>query len=97
MSSNLESLLNVKEKHKLRTQAQERYSATRLQEPEELMHYNNTFSTLGHHEEMNADASGAKETRIKPARLNSSNGPRDVYERLYQPQRKEKVRKNILN
>lgn len=81
----------MKDKNKLRNQVYERYSASRLQEPEEILQYNHNFTTLGHQEDGRIENSGSKEYRIKPARLNSTNVPRDVYKRLYQPKRKEKV------
>lgn len=87
--------MNAKDQNKLRNQAQERYSTSRLQEPEEIIQYNHTFSTFGPQDDARMDNSGSKEYRIKPARLNSCNGPRDVYERLYQPKRKEKVQFNV--
>lgn len=78
----------------LRNQAQERYSATRLQEPEEILQYNQTFSTFGINEDY-VPESCTKEDRIRPARIYSSHGPRNVYERLYQPNRKDKVCLNL--
>lgn len=84
--------MDFTEKNRLRTQAQERYSASRLQEPEELIQYNHTFSTFGPNEEAMVNPSDTKEDRIRPARFHSHGDTRNVYERLYQPKRKDKVR-----
>lgn len=95
VDSMMKSSPPAKNNHILRAQAQERYSSARLQEPEE--HYNQTFSTFGPGDDVIPEMSGTKEDRIRPARVSSYNAPRDVYSRLYQPQRKDKVRMLTIN
>jgi hypothetical protein len=91
IESIMKSSPTLNEHFMLRNQAQERYSATRLQEPEETLQYNQTFSTFGVNEDYIPE-SCTKEDRFRPARICSNHSSRNVYQRLYQPNRRDKVR-----
>ncbi|CAI2381089.1 unnamed protein product [Moneuplotes crassus] len=85
------------EENKFKNQAQQRYSSSKLREPEELIQYSHNFSTFENHEEGMAHPTDTQEDRIRPARFSSAHGPKNVYERLYQPKRKEKIKKELVN
>jgi len=76
--------------HGSSNKAIDRYNTFKSGEPDESIAYTHTFSTFGANEDVIAEVCKYQEDRIRPARTNISQ-KENVYQRLYQPTRKDEV------
>ena len=68
-----------------------RYNRGRAQPQENATKNNQTFSTFGPNDELPFESNKVEEDRFRPARTSNSQNPKAVFDRLYVPNRKDKV------